>query len=79
MEDKRRDACNLRLLCYRNAPCRTIPAQAAFFAKWAADWVSVQGYDGTNNLPNTVSSCSNPMLQGFCKYALLAGPTPPHL
>jgi hypothetical protein len=28
----------------------------AFFTKWAADWVSVQGYDGTDNLPNTVST-----------------------
>jgi hypothetical protein len=30
-------------------------ASSAFFTKWAADWVSVQGYDGTNDLPNTVS------------------------
>lgn len=37
--------------------CNLLTAsQAAFFSKWAADWVSVQGYDGTNNLPNTVSS-----------------------
>lgn len=46
----------LALLCYRDALCRMVSMQAAFFAKWAADWVSVQGYDGTNNLPNTVSS-----------------------